>query len=135
MAAQGDFVKGADNKKGKDLVSLPFDLFVKESAGLLDAEFLSDVLGNGILVDEDVHCLVGYECFRGVPYAFVFVVCAPRVLYHEVLFAVLVFSYAVDEHAVVVGGFPIVVGFLAHLLCNGFLWKWTGSVGCARYGS
>ena len=46
-------------------------------------------------------------------------VVAPGVLHDEVFLAVLVFGQTVDHHAVVVGGFPVVVTYLAHFLCDG----------------
>ena len=43
----------------------------------LQSQFLGNLLGNCVFVDEDIHSLVGNEGFGGVPYAFVFVVGAP----------------------------------------------------------
>ena len=48
-------------------------------------------------------------------------VVAPRVLHHEVFRSLVVFSQTVNHHAVVVGGFPVVVALLAEFLSNGQL--------------
>ena len=82
----------------------------------LDAELLADGLGNGVLVDEDVHGLVGDVGLGGVEHALVGAVLTPAVLYHEVFLARFVLGQSVDDHAVVVGGFPVVVAALAHFL-------------------
>ena len=46
-------------------------------AVLFDAEFLADVLRNGVLVDKDVHRLVLHESFGGIPDSFVFATQSP----------------------------------------------------------
>ena len=86
---------------------------------LFQTEFLGDFGGDGALVDEDVHRLVGYIGLGGVEHAVVLAVVAPRVLHHEVVIALVVLGQAVDDHAVVVGRFPVVVAFLAHFLGDG----------------
>ena len=45
---------------------VPFHPFPARLYGILDAEFLADILGDSLLVDEDVHRLVGYVCLGGV---------------------------------------------------------------------
>ena len=37
----------------------------------LDSQFLADILGDGILVDHEVHGVVGHESLGHVPCAFV----------------------------------------------------------------
>ena len=83
---------------------------------LLDAEFLLDVLGKGVLVDEDVHGLVADEGLAGVEHAVEFAIVAPAVLDDVVFVAHLVLGGAVDKHAVVVGGLTVVIGHLTFFL-------------------
>jgi len=47
------------------------------SVSLSDAKFLADILGNGVLVDEEVHRLSGNEGLGHVPGALVVAVFAP----------------------------------------------------------
>ena len=85
---------------------------------LLDAQLLADVGGDGVLVDGVVHRVGGNEGLGHVPDALVVAALAPRVLNHVVLATVLVLGCAEDQHAVVVGQFPVVEALLAHLLCG-----------------
>ena len=64
----------------------------------------------------DVDSFVFHECFRCVPNAFVSAFVAPRVFNDEVFFAVLVFSFTVNEHTVVVGSFPVFESLLTEFL-------------------
>ena len=54
---------------------LPFYLFT--FLPFSDSQLLADILGNGILVDEEVHGVVGNESFGHVPRAFVVAVLTP----------------------------------------------------------
>ena len=99
----------------------------------LQTELLGDVCGNGTLVDEDVHRLVSHVGLGGVEHAVVLAVVAPRVLDHEVFVALLVLGEAVNHHAVVVGGLPVVVAELAEFLRDG-LFVVGGLDGCAVLG-
>ena len=54
---------------------LPFYLFT--FLPFSDSQLLADILGNGILVDEEVHGVVGNESFGHVPCAFVVAVLTP----------------------------------------------------------
>ena len=90
-------------------------------SALLDAHLLADILRNSILVYHVVHCLCYDVVLRHVPCALVLTGFAPRVLYHVVLLAVLVLSDTVDEHTVVISESPVVILFLALLLCRSHL--------------
>lgn len=54
-----------------------YDSVSKETVSLSDAEFLTDILRDGILVDEEVHGLAGNESLGHVPGAFVVAIFAP----------------------------------------------------------
>ena len=85
---------------------------------LFDAQFLGDVFGQCILMNKDIHGFVSNESFGSIPDAFILAAQSPGILYHEILFSVLVFGNAVDNHAVVVGCFPVVESSLTHFLGN-----------------
>lgn len=51
--------------------------FVCRRAEFSDSQFLADVLGDGVLVDDDVHRLVGYVGLGYVPESLVGSVVAP----------------------------------------------------------
>ena len=65
----------------------------------------------------DVHCFIAHESFGSIPQSFVLSGFTPRVLYHIVFVAFLVFGYTVNQHTVVVSSFPVVVCQLALFLC------------------
>ena len=85
---------------------------------LFDAQFLGDVFGQCILMNKDIHGFVSNESFGSIPDAFILAAQSPGVLYHEIFFSVLVFGNAVDNHAVVIGCFPVVESSLTHFLGN-----------------
>ena len=63
----------------------------------------------------------------------IFSVVTPGVLHHEVLVSFGVFGNAIDHHAVVVGGFPVVVANLAEFLGDGQLvFAFNGCAGVGR---
>ena len=75
---------------------------------VLDSEFLTYVLWNGVLVYEEIHCLANDEVFRHVPNSLVIAGHTPRVLYHVVFSICLVLRNTENHHAVVVGKCPVV---------------------------
>ena len=72
---------------------------------LFEVEFGEDGLGDGFLVDYDVHGLGEEVGFGYVEVAVVNLIGVPRVLDLVVFVAFLVNCLAYDNHAVVVGGF------------------------------
>ena len=69
-------------------------------------------------MNKDIHGFVSNESFGSIPDAFILAAQSPGILYHEIFFSVLVFGNAVDNHAVVVGCFPVVESSLTHFLGN-----------------
>ena len=82
----------------------------------LNSEFFADFCWNGVLVDEEVHRVGGDESFCHIPGALVLAGLTPGVLHHVILLAVLILGHSIDEHAMVVGEFPVVETLLAQFL-------------------
>ena len=72
-------------------------------------------------MNDDVHSFVAYKGLRCIPNALIFATLTPRVLHQVVLGTLLIYGLTINEHTVVVGGLPIVVGLLALLLGAPFL--------------
>ena len=79
--------------------------------------FLAISLGSASLCTMMFIVLLAHESFGSIPQTFVLSGFTPRVLYHIVFVAFLVFGYTVNQHTVVVSSFPVVVCQLALFLC------------------
>ena len=84
----------------------------------LNSEFFAYFCWNSVLVDEEVHRVGCNEGLGHVPGAFIVACITPRVLHHAILLAVLILGHSIDEHAMVVGEFPVVETLLAQFLSS-----------------